>query len=153
MWARLETGDATEEAHDGPLLLGGHDPCQYGIVSAVGVDGFSVLRALAAVSDRRRAAKDICSGVADFRIAYVDTLPDTVEGVPLRSEPLQVVLPAWYVLAAQKPAITLGDLESWPLVSPQRETYTRWLVAGVATQAGFSLRHAVTMPRFLDIFS
>ena len=97
--------------------------------------------------------EDVVSGVADFGITYVDTLPDEVQSVHLRSEPLTVVLPADHALAARSPTIALPDLQGWPLVSLPRETHTRRLVDGAASKAGIGLRHAVTVPGFLDIIN
>jgi DNA-binding transcriptional LysR family regulator len=97
--------------------------------------------------------EDVVSGVADFGITYVDVLPGEVQGVPLRSEPLNVVLPAGHALAARAPAIALQELEGWPLVSLPRESHTRRLVDDAASKAGIGLLHAVTVPGFRDVIS
>jgi DNA-binding transcriptional LysR family regulator len=97
--------------------------------------------------------EDVVSGVADFGITYVDMLPDDVQGVELRSEPLTVVLPAGHRLAARPHAVSLAELGGSPLVSLPRETHTRRLIDGAAAAAGVGLQHAVTVPGFLDIIN
>lgn len=98
--------------------------------------------------------EDVCSGVADFGITYEDTLPDTVQGVHLRREPLYVVFPADHPFAAKnKTRIGLAELRNHPMVSIPSDAYTRRMVDGAAAAAGFILQHAVTVPRFQNIIN
>lgn len=94
--------------------------------------------------------EQICSGVADFGIAYVLSVPDTVRRVDLWRDPLCVILPGNHPLASRK-TIKLANLRGVPLVSLPEEFFSRRLIDGAAARAGFSLQHAVTAPGFMDV--
>jgi DNA-binding transcriptional LysR family regulator len=98
--------------------------------------------------------EDVRSGVADFGVGYVNSLPDTLQSAPLRREPLYAILPTAHPLAAKKrPRVRLAELRDEPLVTPPSDTYLRRLVDGAAAAAGFSLRYAVTVERLLSVTS
>jgi DNA-binding transcriptional LysR family regulator len=98
--------------------------------------------------------EDVRSGVADFGIGYVNTLPDMLQASMLRKEPLYAVFPLTHPLASRKrPRVRLADLRDEPLVSPPSDTYLRRLVDGAAAAAGFSLRYAVTVERLLSVIN
>jgi DNA-binding transcriptional LysR family regulator len=98
--------------------------------------------------------EDVRSGVADFGIGYVNSLPDILQASLLRKEPLYAVVPSSHPLAARKRArVTLDELRDEPLVTPPRDTYLRRLVDGAAASAGFSLRYAVTVERLLSVIN
>ena len=96
--------------------------------------------------------EDIRSGVADFGVGYVNTLPDMLQSTPLRREPLYAVIPLTHPLAARKrPRVKLADLRDEPLVSPPSDTYLRRLIDGAAASAGFAFHYAVTVERLLSV--
>ncbi len=71
--------------------------------------------------------EDVRSGVADFGIGYVNTLPDMLQATLLRKEPLYAVIPNAHPLAKKRPRVRLTDLRDEPLVSPPSDTYLRRL--------------------------
>jgi DNA-binding transcriptional LysR family regulator len=98
--------------------------------------------------------EDVRSGVADFGIGYVNTLPDILQSTPLRREPLYAVIPLTHPLAVKKRTrIKLADLRDEPLVTPPSDTYLRRLIDGAAVAARFPLRYAVTVERLLSVTS
>jgi DNA-binding transcriptional LysR family regulator len=93
--------------------------------------------------------EDVRSGVADFGIGYVDTLPDALESVILRREPLFAMLPADHRLAVRRPArMRLVDLRNESLVSLPADSHTRRLIDGAAGAAGFAFRQRLVVSRF-----
>jgi DNA-binding transcriptional LysR family regulator len=97
--------------------------------------------------------EDVVGGVADFGITYGDSIPDSLERVDLRRESLHVVVPKEHRLAEDAAPIRLAQLRDVPLISPPRDGYTRKLVEGAAAAAGFTLRHAVLVPGFPEVFA
>lgn len=98
--------------------------------------------------------EDVRSGVADFGIGYVNTLPDMLQSTTLRRELLYAVIPTAHPFAIRKrPRVKLLELRDEPLVSPPSDTYLRRLVDGAAATAGFPLRYAVTVERLLSVTS
>jgi DNA-binding transcriptional LysR family regulator len=97
--------------------------------------------------------EDVRSGVADFGIGYVNTLPDMLQATMLRKEPLYAVIPSAHPLAKKRPKVRLADLRDEPLVSPPSDTYLRRLIDGAAVGAGFNLRYAVTVERLLSVIN
>jgi DNA-binding transcriptional LysR family regulator len=97
--------------------------------------------------------EDVVGGVADFGITYGDSIPDSLERVDLRRESLHVVLPKDHRLADESTPIRLAQLRDFPLISPPRDSYTRKLVEGAAANAGFTLRSAVLVPGFPEVFA
>lgn len=98
--------------------------------------------------------EDVRSGVADFGVGYVNSLPDILQATVLRKEPLYAVVPASHPLAARRRArVVLEDLREEPLVTPPSDTYLRRLVDGAAAAAGFNLRYAVTVERLLSVIN
>ena len=97
--------------------------------------------------------EDVRSGVADFGIGYVNTLPDMLQATMLRKEPLYAVIPNAHPMAKKRPKVRLTDLRDEPLVSPPSDTYLRRLIDGAAAGAGFNLRYAVTVERLLSVIN
>ena len=97
--------------------------------------------------------EDVRSGVADFGIGYVNTLPDMLQATMLRKEPLYAVIPISHPLAKKRSKVRLTELRDEPLISPPSDTYLRRLIDGAATGAGFSLRYAVTVERLLSVIN
>jgi DNA-binding transcriptional LysR family regulator len=97
--------------------------------------------------------EDVRSGVADFGIGYVNTLPDMLQATMLRKEPLYTVIPNAHPMAKKRPKVRLTDLRDEPLVSPPSDTYLRRLIDGAAAGAGFNLRYAVTVERLLSVIN
>ena len=95
--------------------------------------------------------EDVRSGVADFGIGYVNTLPDMLQATLLRKEPLYAVIPSSHPLAKKRSKVRLSELRDEPLVSPPSDTYLRRLIDGAAASAGFNLRYAVTVERLLSV--
>src|SRR5687767_11289800 len=97
--------------------------------------------------------EDVRSGVADFGIGYVNTLPDMLQATMLRKEPLYAVIPNAHPMAKKRPKVRLTDLRDEQLVSPPSDTYLRRLIDGAAAGAGFNLRYAVTVERLLSVIN
>lgn len=96
--------------------------------------------------------EDVRSGVADFGVGYINSLPDGLDSVLLRKEPIYALIPTSHPLAQKKrPKIRLIDLRDEPLVSGPSDTYLRRLIDGAATAAGFTLQYAVTVDRVLSV--
>lgn len=96
--------------------------------------------------------EDVARGVADFGVTYGDSIPESLERVDVRRESLHVVLPKAHPLAAEATPMRLAQLREVSLVSP-REGYTRTLVEDAAAAAGLTLRHAVLVPGFPEVFA
>jgi DNA-binding transcriptional LysR family regulator len=98
--------------------------------------------------------EDVRSGVADFGIGYVNSLPDILQASVLRKEPLYAVIPTNHALAGRKRThVTLDELRDEALVTPPSDTYLRRLIDGAAAAAGFNLRYAVTVERLLSVIN
>jgi len=96
--------------------------------------------------------EDVRSGVADFGIGYVNSLPDLMESTHLRKESLYAVVPGSHPLAAAKRSkISLRDLREEPLVCGPAESFLRRLLDGAAVASGFNLHYAVTVDRLLSV--
>ena len=95
--------------------------------------------------------EDVRSGAADFGIGYVANLPDVMEGVLLRVEPLYALIPHSHRLASRKRTkIKLAELRHERLISPPIDSHLRRLVDGAATAAGFTLQYGVVVDRLLS---
>ena len=96
--------------------------------------------------------EDVRSGVADFGIGYVNSLPDLMESTHLRKESLYAVVPGSHPLAAAKRTrISLRDLRDEALVCGPAESFLRRLLDGAAVANGFNLHYAVTVDRLLSV--
>jgi DNA-binding transcriptional LysR family regulator len=96
--------------------------------------------------------EDVRTGVADFGIGYVNTLPDILQSDLLRREPLYAVIPLSHPLGSKRrPRVRLAELRDESLVSPPSETYLRRLIDGAAAAAGITLRYGVTVERLLSV--
>lgn len=93
---------------------------------------------------------DVRSGVSDLGVTYVDEVPAELKSIPLSVEAFHVVLPRAHPLAAQD-GVTLGELTGLPMVSLPRESQTRRLIDGLASAAGLTLQHAVTVNQFATL--
>lgn len=94
---------------------------------------------------------DVRSGVADFGVGYMNSLPDGLDGVLLKKEAVHVLIPTTHALARDRPSIALAELRNEPLVSAPLEGYLRRLIDGAAAARGFALQHAVTVDRLMTI--
>lgn len=98
--------------------------------------------------------EDVRTGVADFGIGFVNTLPDILQADLLRREPLYVVIPLSHPMGAKKrPRVKLAEMREEALVSPPSETYLRRLIDGAAATAGFTLHYVVTVERLLSVIN
>jgi DNA-binding transcriptional LysR family regulator len=96
--------------------------------------------------------EDVRSGVADFGVGFVDTLPDTLDRTMLRREPLYVMIPAGHPMAAKRPrGVALAALRKATLIALPGDSYTRRLVDGAAATAGFALRYSTIVTRFESV--
>jgi DNA-binding transcriptional LysR family regulator len=96
--------------------------------------------------------EDVRSGVADFGVGFVNTLPDTLQSSILRREPLYVMIPAGHPIAARRPArVSLAALRKETFVSLPGDSYTQKLVDAAAATAGFTLHHATVVTRFESV--
>jgi DNA-binding transcriptional LysR family regulator len=96
---------------------------------------------------------DVAGGVADFGITYGDSIPDSLERMDGRCESLHVVFPKNHPFAGETGPIRLAQLRDVPLVSPPRDGYASRLVENAAAAGGFTLRHAVLVPGFPEVFA
>src|SRR6187551_586120 len=70
--------------------------------------------------------EDVRNGAADFGIGYINSLPEMMESILLRKEPMLVLVPNSHPLAAKKrPKIRLAELRDEPLVSAPSDTFIR----------------------------
>jgi len=90
---------------------------------------------------------DIRSGVADLGITYLDEIPKEFTAVQLGHEAFHLVMPKNHHLAS-KDGVRLEDLAGVDLVSMPKAAHVRKLLDGLASMAGFRLRHAVTVHHF-----
>jgi DNA-binding transcriptional LysR family regulator len=96
--------------------------------------------------------EDVSTGAADFGIAYVNSLPDTIHCAQIRQDPLYLVLPWSHPLAKSKEtSIKFNDLRDLDFISLGHNSHTQRLIDGAATKAGFALRSVVMAPGFQDI--
>jgi DNA-binding transcriptional LysR family regulator len=95
---------------------------------------------------------DVRSGVADFGVAYVNSVPDTFAVEALGVEALHVVLPVKHELA-RRTKIYMKDLKDVTWVSYPVDARTRRLVDSMAATAGFAPRHAITVNRVSTLMS
>jgi DNA-binding transcriptional LysR family regulator len=96
--------------------------------------------------------EDVRSGVADFGIGYVNSVPDLLESMVLRKESLFAAIPGSHPLASTKRTrISLRDLKDEPLVCGPTESFLRRLIDGAAVASGLSLHYAVTVDRHLSV--
>lgn len=94
--------------------------------------------------------EDVRSGVADLGITYTDEVPSELASIPLSREAFHVVVPKQHPLA-RKDGFTLEELTQFALVSLPREAQTRRFIDGLASAAGLTLQHAVTVRQFATI--
>jgi DNA-binding transcriptional LysR family regulator len=96
--------------------------------------------------------EDVRSGAADFGIGYINSLPELMESIPLRKEPMLVLVPNSHPLAAKKrPRIRLAELRDEPLVSAPSDTFLRRMTDAAAVSAGFNLHYTVMVDRLISI--
>jgi DNA-binding transcriptional LysR family regulator len=88
--------------------------------------------------------------LADLGITYLDEVPSEFTSIELGTEGFHVVMPRQHRLAA-KDGIRVEDLADAAMVSLPREAHTRKLLDGLASVAGFSLHHAVTVHQFATV--
>lgn len=93
---------------------------------------------------------DLRSGVADIGVGYLDGVPGELEGIALAREVFHVVMPRTHPLARRR-RVSLQDVAACALVSLPRESQTRRLIDGLATAAGLTLQHAVTVHQFATL--
>lgn len=95
--------------------------------------------------------EDVRNGTADFGIGYVNNLPETMEGVLLREEPLYVLIPHSHRLGAKKRSkVRLAELRDERLISPPTDSYLRRLLDGAAAGGGYTLQYGVVVDRLLS---
>src|SRR5690348_1608526 len=95
--------------------------------------------------------EDVRNGTADFGIGYVNSLPDTMEGVLLREEPLYVLIPHSHRLSQKKRSkVRLTELRDERLISPPTDSFLRRLLDGAAASAGYTLQYGVVVDRLLS---
>lgn len=93
---------------------------------------------------------DVRSGVADIGVTYIDDVPAELRSIRLSREAFHVVVPKAHPLARQA-GVTLDELTRYAMVSLPRESQTRRMIDGLASTAGLSLQHAVTVHQFATI--
>lgn len=96
--------------------------------------------------------EDVRSGLSDFGIGPIDSLPDTLTSELLLREPLYAVYPTTHHFSTKKKGkVRLEDLREETLISGPVDTMLRRLVDGAASNAGISLRYGVTVERLMSI--
>jgi DNA-binding transcriptional LysR family regulator len=90
------------------------------------------------------------SGVSDLGITYTDDVPEEFSTVPLGREAFHVVLPKGHPPSARK-EVTLVQAAEFAMVSLPRQSQTRRLLDGLASAAGLTLQHAVTVDQFATL--
>jgi DNA-binding transcriptional LysR family regulator len=94
--------------------------------------------------------EEVRSGIADIGITYVDDVPAELSSIPLAREAFHVVMPRAHPLAGNE-GITLDEVAGYAMVSLPRESQTRRLIDGLASAAGLTLQHAVTVHQFATV--
>ncbi len=94
--------------------------------------------------------EDVRSGIADIGVTYVDEVSAEFSSIPLAREAFHVVMPRAHPLSG-KAGVTLDDVSGFAMVSLPRESQTRRLIDGLASAAGLTLRHAVTVSQFATV--
>jgi DNA-binding transcriptional LysR family regulator len=94
--------------------------------------------------------EDVRSGVADLGVTYVDDVPAEFSSIPLGTEAFHVVMPRGHPLA-RKTGITLDQVAGYATISLPKESQTRRLLDGLASAAGLTLQHAVTVNQFATV--
>jgi DNA-binding transcriptional LysR family regulator len=94
--------------------------------------------------------EDVRSGVADIGITYVDEVRAEFSSIPLAREAFHVVMPNGHPLS-NKVGVTLGDAARYAMVSLPKGSQTRQLLDGLASSAGLTLQHAVTVGQFATV--
>ena len=96
--------------------------------------------------------EEVSTGVSDFGIAYVNSLPDTIDCTHVRHDPLYLILPWSHPLAKSKEtSIKFTDLRELDFISLGHNSHTQRLIDGAAAKAGFTLRSVVVTAGFQDI--
>jgi DNA-binding transcriptional LysR family regulator len=96
--------------------------------------------------------EDVRSGLSDFGIGPIDSLPDTLTSELLLREPLYAVYLTTHQFSTKKKGkVRLEDLREETLISGPVDTMLRRLVDGAASNAGISLRYGVTVERLMSI--
>ena len=96
--------------------------------------------------------EDVSRGVSDFGVMYVSSLPDTIQCVRVRQDPLYVALPWSHPLGKQKDRpLKLNELREVDYISLGHNSHTQRLIDGATVKAGFSLRSVVVAPGFQDV--
>jgi DNA-binding transcriptional LysR family regulator len=94
--------------------------------------------------------EDVRSGVADLGVTYVDEVPGEFSCIPLGREAFHVVMPRGHPLLVRK-RVTLVQVAGYAMVSLPKEAQTRRLLDGLASTAGLTLQHAVTVNQFATV--
>jgi DNA-binding transcriptional LysR family regulator len=89
-------------------------------------------------------------GVSDLGITYIDDVPEEFSSIPLGREAFHVVLPKGHPLSERK-GVTLMQAAEYAMVSLPRQSQTRRLLDGLASAAGLTLQHAVTVDQFATL--
>ena len=95
--------------------------------------------------------EDVRSGVADLGITYVDEVPNGCQAISLGREAFHVVLPHDHLLARHRNELSLTEAAGYAMVSLPKHSQTRRMLDGLASAAGLTLQHAVTVNQFATI--
>ena len=96
--------------------------------------------------------EDVRSGIAEFGVCYIDSVPDNLRSELLRREPLYVAIPSTHPLAAlRRQRIRLEELRDEILVAPPSNTFTRRLVDDAAASMGITLKYGLIVERLLSL--
>lgn len=96
--------------------------------------------------------EDVASGVADFGIAFINTMPEMINCVHVRQDPLFVLIPWSHPLAKTKDkGINLSELRDADVISLDHSSHTQRMIDGAASRLGFALRSVVVAPGFRDV--
>jgi len=90
------------------------------------------------------------SGVSDLGITYTDKVPEEFSSIALGREAFHVVLPKGHALAERR-GVTLVQAAGYAMVSLPRQAQTRHLLDSLASAAGLTLQHAVTVDQFATL--
>jgi DNA-binding transcriptional LysR family regulator len=94
--------------------------------------------------------ESVRSGLSDLGITYIDKVPDEFSSIALGPEAFHVVLPKGHPLSGRK-GVTLVQAADYAMVSLPRQAQTRHLLDSLASAAGLTLRHAVTVDQFATL--